>query len=576
MSKNVDVITASHRHFLVLLFFIMTASALLLRAIYLQHYSNKTLLEAGQKFQRKEVVIPTYRGPITDRNGELLAISTPLHAVWIDPRNFDYGDASITRIAETLSLQPQHLQGRLEQKKDKRFVYVKRQVTQEEADALRGLDIRGVHFKREYRRYYPMGEAIAHLIGVTDIDDIGIEGIEKAFDGHLRGISGRKLVEQDRFGRTIKNVEMIVTPQPGKNLALSIDHRIQYRAYKTLKTAVRKHHANWGSLVVLDTRNGEVLAMVNQPSFNPNDRRHFRAETRRNRAVTDIFEPGSTVKPLVLAALLRHGLVTLDTPVDVSSGRYVVAGNIIQDIRDYGELSAADILVKSSNVGISKLSIRLLPEEMWQFFAAVGFGQIPGTGFPGEAGGTLPNYTQWRGSDQAMMSFGYGLSVSVLQLAHAYTVIANNGWQPELTFYKLEDRFPQGKQILSAEIASDLRHIMRRIVSVHGTGAKAKATGFSTAGKTGTVRKYQDGQYAKESYLSVFAGFVPANDPRLVIVALIDNPGTSFYGGAVAAPVFAEVAGNALRILGISDDDIASLAEVNDAHYIVSDERVSQ
>ncbi len=571
MNRNAEVITSSNRHFLVLLFFALIALGLLARAVYLQHHLQEYLLEAGKKFQHREVLIPSHRGAITDRNNELLAISIPVYAVWIDPSSFDYTDVSIIRIAELLSLDSARLQEKLEQKRDKQFIYVKRQVMQEDASALQSLNIQGVHFKREHRRYYPMGESTAHLLGVTDIDDIGIEGIEKAFDRYLRGEPGKKYIEQDRYGRPVKDIGLIIPPQPGKKLVLSIDYRIQYRAYKALKMAVHKHRANWGSLVVLDVRSGEILAMVNQPSFNPNDRSNFFAEARRNRAVTDVFEPGSTIKPLILAALLQRGLVTLDTKVNVSSGVYVVAGNTIKDMRDYGELSAADVLIKSSNVGISKLSARLLPEEMWQFFASVGFGQIPGTGFPGEAGGTLINHTQWHGSDQAMMSFGYGLSVSPLQLAYAYTAIANNGRQPGLTLYKRKNNHSSGKQILSQKVATDLHRVMQRIVSSRGTAAKAKVIGFSTAGKTGTVRKYVSGRYTQDDYLSVFSGFVPANDPRLVIAVLIDNPVANFYGGEVAAPVFAQVADSALRILGVPDDEIDFHEPNENGRYIISD-----
>ena len=488
--------------------------------------------------------------------------------MWIDPQKFDYSETSINKISGKLFLDKVQLKDKLEKKRDKRFVYVKRQVMQEDVDELRRLNIDGMDFKREYRRYYPAGEATAHLVGVTDIDDVGIEGVEKAFHRHLQGKSGKKYIEQDRYGRPIRDIDLIVPPRPGRKLILSIDKKIQYHAYKTLKTAVHRHHASYGSLVMLDNQTGEVMAMVNVPSFNPNNRNDFHVGALRNRLVTDAFEPGSTIKPLVLAALLQSDLVSLDSKINVSSGRYVVSGNTIRDIHNYGTLTAADVVVKSSNVGISKLSMRLQPEEMWQFFSAVGFGQIPGTGFPGETGGKLTNYTQWHGSDQAIMSFGYGFSASLLQLAYAYTAITNDGWQPPLTLYKRAEGQFEKKQVLSAEVAFQLRQVLQRVVSTQGTAPKAKVIGFSTAGKTGTVRKYKNGQYTEEDYLSVFVGFVPANNPRLVIAVLIDNPASNYYGGKIAAPVFAKVAGRALRVLGIHDDEINPVGQETGRHII--------
>ena len=569
MSDSGAAATAAGRHFFVLAVFALIAALLVGRWVYLQSYEQPRLAKEAEQRQLRTIKMPEPRGTITDRNGKLLAVSIPAYAVWINPVHFNYQDDSSKRIAKFLQLEHKALRDKLEKKKNKQFIYVKRRVAVEEAEALLQQGIAGVGLKREYQRYYPMAEAAAHLIGVTDVDDRGIEGLERAFNVHLSGKSGSKLIQQDLHGRVIKDIKLIEPPQPAGDLVLSIDRRIQYRAYRALKMAVHEHQAKSGSIVMLDTKSGEVLAMVNRPSFNSNDRKHIVPEIRRNRAVTNEIEPGSTIKPFVVAALLQNNRMSLDDTVQTHPGYRRIAEKGIRDIRNYGELSVADVVVKSSNVGISKVAERLLPVEMWGFFQKLGFGGIPGTGFPGEIGGTLKHHSEWYEIDQAIMAYGYGLSVSPLQLAYAYTAIANNGWQPALSLYKNTDQISDRRQVMNAAVAQSLRRVLKDAVSRRGTGSRARIDGFTVAGKTGTVRKYEGNDYSEEDYVSIFAGFAPADNPRIVSVVVINGPSVGgYYGGQVAAPVFAATVGDALRILGVPEDEVESDVDESEPYIL--------
>ena len=554
------------RYYLVLLIFFTAVILLLSEAVYLQYTSHDLLQQEGDNRQLRDVSIPVYRGMITDRNGKLLAVSIPAYAAFANPQQFGHQHFNIDKVARLLRIDPEKLRARLRAQQDKQFAYIKRQLTEEEADNLQGLGIEGVYLQREYRRLYPTGETVAHLVGVTDIDGVGIEGAEKIFNKHLQGREGTKRVLHDLYGRAINDIEMLETPHQGKHLALSIDQRIQYYAYRELNSAVNKHRAQTGSVLVMDVRSGEILAAANQPSFNPNARNHYVPEHRRNRILTDVFEPGSAIKPFIAAALLEHQYMDLSESIQTAPGFYSISGQKIKDIRNFGRLDLSEIIIKSSNVGISKAAMRLTPEEMWIFIQGLGFGQIPGTGFPGEAEGKLNHHSEWYDTDQAIMSYGYGITVSPLQLASAYAAIANDGWMPHPSLYKISYSEVQGKQVFAAKTAQLLKQALQQVVT-SGTGTKARVPGFTTAGKTGTTRKIAKTGYMNE-YISIFAGFAPVNNPAVVVVVVIDGPmNGEYYGGRVAAPVFSEVVSNTLRILNIPEDDVTGSYMSENIHY---------
>ena len=544
------------RRLFTLLVFVVVVAGLLWRAVYLQHYRQNTLQREAANRQLRTVEIPAHRGMITDRNGYPLAVSTPVYAAWVDPVKFDFSGDAIRRLAAALEFDAADLHAKLERRKHKRFVYVKRHLKPGVAWRVRKLELDGVALRREHRRFYPMSEAAAHLIGATNLDDTGIEGVEKQFDEIFRGVPGKKRVLRDRYGRTVEQVALVSPPKPGKRLTLTIDRNIQYRTYRALKTAVKKHGARSGSAVLMDAHSGEILALVNQPSFNPNTRR-FVPEHRRNRALTDEFEPGSTIKPFIAALLLEKERASFNERINTAPGYYKVSGEMIADFKNYGELTLPEVIIKSSNVGISKAAAMASAEELWRMLRELGFGRTPGTGFPGETGGRLPHYVDWRGFDQAAISYGYGASVSLLQLVHAYSVFANDGWRPPLS---LVQGTPASEKVrvFTPETARAVRGVLERVVA-EGTGKKAAIEGFTIAGKTGTVHKSRQGEYVEEEYLSLFVGFAPGKGtdhpsgrPRLVAAVMLDTPtGNDYFGGDVAAPVFAEIMRDALRRLGV-------------------------
>ena len=544
--------TDNRRHLLVLFLFAAIALALLARAVYLQHHNRPVLQQEADNRHLRTVEIPARRGMITDRNGEPLAVSTPVYDVWVDPLRFDFTDETVGRLAAVLDLDPAHVRGLVESRRDKRFVYIKRHVKPLVRNQVMALSLPGVDLLHERRRFYPMSEAAAHLIGVTDLDGVGIEGVEKQFDGGLRGISGKKKVLRNRHGDAFENVALVSASKEGKSLALTLDHNLQYHAYKTLATAVKRHGARGGAVVLLDARNGEVLAMVNEPSFNPNVR-ESPARNRRNTALIDTFEPGSTVKPLVMAALLNGGYASPDRIFDTS--RHPLHKDIF-DIKNYGSLTLEEVVIKSSNIGMSKAAMPMPAKELWQTFRRLGFGQILGTGFPGEAGGQLHHFLDWSPRDKAGLSYGYGVSVTLLNLAYAYTAFANDGRRPALSL--VEDRdITAGDRLFEPEVAHSVKRILERVVA-EGTGKRAAVDGFRVAGKTGTTHKSKRGGYASDRYLALFVGFAPVSDPRLVAAVMIDEPDVQreYYGGAVAAPVFSRIMQYALRRLNVPRDDI--------------------
>lgn len=527
------------------------------RAVELQVFKHDFLQQKGDARQLRVVEIPVHRGMILDRLGEPLAISTPVDSIWANPMRLSRKPAEIQVLAQILGKSEQSLLSTLDSRPGRRFVYLKRRLTPEAAQRVSALNIRGVGVQREYRRYYPTGEIFGHVLGFTDIDDRGQEGIELAYNDWLIGKPGSKRVVKEGRGNEIHVVDLIKAADPGRDLSLSIDSRIQYLAYRELKAAVEANNAESGSVVVLDPRTGEVLAMVNQPFFNPNNRRQFQGRRYRNRAVKDVFEPGSTAKPFTIAAALESGEFKPTTLIDTSPGRYRVSGYAIKDVRDYGIIDLATIISKSSNVGASKVALKLPKESLWDVFQKVGFGRPTGSGFPGEVSGVLRDYSQWYQLDQATLAFGYGFSVTPLQLAEAYSVIASDGVYRPVTFLKQTEDVMEGEQVLSAKTCQAVREMMQKVVQPQGTGFRAVVEGYRVAGKTGTVRKAERGGYSTDRYVSVFAGMVPAEAPRLVAVVVINEPKAGkYYGGEVAAPVFSRIMSSALRQLNVPPDNL--------------------
>ncbi len=535
--------------------FLLIAAGLAARAFELQVLQHDFLLGQGQERQRRVVSVPAHRGMLLDRNGAPLAVSTPVDSVWANPQELLANKADWPRLAKALGMKRAQLAARLAEGSDREFVYLKRQVPPREGERIAGLAIAGVHRQREYRRYYPSGEVLGHLLGFTDIDDRGQEGLELAFDEWLEGTPGKEQIVQDRRGQMVKRLQSVRAAEPGRDLVLSVDKRLQYLAYRELKAAVQRHGAVSGSAIVLDVHSGEVLAMVNQPGFNPNDRGGFRDAALRNRAVTDVFEPGSTMKTFTVAAALEQGRVTPLTSVDTAPGRLQVGQHTVRDRHNLGVLSVSDILRKSSNVGASKLALRVNSEALWSVFTRAGLGQTSGSGFPGESSGTLAGHARWREIEQATMGFGYGLSVTALQLVRAYAAIAGGGVLPEITFQKRSEPF-EGRRIFSARLAGALSGMLETVLQEGGTGRRAAIPGYRVAGKTGTSKKSTAGGYADDRYLALFVGFAPATEPRLAAVVVINEPaGEDYYGGQVAAPVFSKVMAGALRLLDVMPDD---------------------
>lgn len=536
--------------------------ALSLGVFYRQIIQNDFLQREGEARYLRDAVIPARRGMITDRNGEPLAVSTPVETVWGDPRRLIHQLDKLPALARALDLDVASLRSRIETNRDKGFIYIKRRISLDEGQAVRAAiakhRIEGVDFETEYRRFYPGAEVFAHVIGFTNIDDRGQEGIELAYDRYLKAEPGLKRVIQDGRRRTVQEVEQIRPPRPGRDLALSLDRRLQYLAYRELKAAVAEHRAKGGSLVVLDVATGEVLAMVNQPSFNPNSDRSLSPERRRNRSVTDLMEPGSTLKPFVVAAALEAGAITPASRFSTSP--YAVAGHVVRDVHDYGTLDVTGIITKSSNVGAVKIAQKMSYATLWGLYDRLGFGHPTGIGFPGEQSGRLRHHSTWRPFEHATHAFGYGLSVTPLQLAQAYLVLAADGVKRPLTLLKRDPAATTplpSSCILSQETARRVRAMMETVVSPEGTAKLAMIPGYRAAGKTGTAKKSAGrAGYASNRYQSVFAGFVPAREPRFVMVVMIDEPSAgAYYGGVVAAPIFQRVMEGALRLFNVPPDD---------------------
>ncbi|MEJ2361826.1 MAG: penicillin-binding transpeptidase domain-containing protein [Gammaproteobacteria bacterium] len=557
MNEAVHKPARSFRITVVITVVLLVPVALVLRAFDLHIVDHNFLQSQGNARVLRTLTVSAHRGMIVDRNGEPLAVSTPVDTVWADPQKFKATSEQMDRLARALDLNARDMRKTIRdyRHQKKEFVFIKRRINPEIAQQAMNLKIQGLYTKREYRRYYPSAEVAAHLVGFTNVDDIGQEGVELEFNKYLQGHDGSRMVMIDSIGRIIKNVEMIKQPRPGKDLVLSIDRRLQYLAYRELKKAVFEHHAKAGSATILDVQTGEILAMVNQPSFNPNNRDDLKGYLYRNRAVTDTFEPGSTVKPFTIAAALESGLYKPSTIVNTSPGYMMVGSNTIRDDRDYGRINLLQIIQKSSNVGASKIALSINPNLLLKVHEKVGFGELTGSGLPGEASGVLHTPRVWRAIERATVSYGYGLAVTNLQLARAYCVLASGGYLKPVTV-QLQSNPVQGRRVIPARYDHEIIKMLRAVVQPGGTGTRAAVPGYSIAGKTGTVRNIGKHGYAPHKYVSVFVGMAPASHPRLVMAVTIYDPKDVYYGGLVAAPVFGATMAGAMRLLDIPPDEL--------------------
>ena len=526
------------------------------RAVQLQLVQHKFLAGEGAARFTRVAPIVAHRGTVTDRFGEPLAVSTPVDAVWVNPQELSANIEQLPRLARVLRLDPQELVRQVSTGMDREFLYVRRGLQPADARKVRALQISGVNLTREYRRYYPAGEVTGHLLGFTDADDTGQEGAELAFDNWLGGEDGSKRVIQDSDGNQVEDVESIRAVRPGRELRLSIDLRLQYLAYRELKAAIRDNRARSGSVVIIDVHSGEVLAMVNQPAFNPNDRSQLSAAAYRNRAATDLFEPGSSIKPFFVAAALASGRFNADSIIDTAPGYIEVGTSIFHDEHNLGPIPIATVLAKSSNVGMAHIALALEPRQIWTTLNALGFGQVTASGFPGESAGQLSNYSHWRSILLATMSHGYGLSVTPLQLAQGYATLGAYGLRRPISLLRVDGPVP-GEQVLDGKVCYSLLHLLESVITMSGaTGALAAIPGYRVAGKTGTAWKADGGGYSQNRFVGTFGGVAPLSNPRLAAVVVIDEPSAGKHrGGDVAAPVFSAVMGGALRLLGVPPDD---------------------
>ncbi|MGB7478878.1 MAG: penicillin-binding protein 2 [Burkholderiaceae bacterium] len=538
----------------VVLFVLFAAFAALAgRALWLQGISTEFLQKQGASRYVRTLELPATRGKITDRNGNVLASSVPVKAIWAIPDDVLQAPPDKLRaLARLLDVGEAELRKKLDS--DRSFVYLKRQVENDVADRIVKLGIEGVHTRKEYKRYYPEGEVMAHVVGFTNVEDVGQDGMELAAQKSLAGVTGSRRVIKDRLGHIVEDIEAIREPHDGRDLALSIDSKIQYIAFSHLKEAVEKYKAKAGGIVVLDVKTGEVLALANLPSYNPNDRSVLTGAQLRNRVLTDTFEPGSTLKPFTVALALETQRVTPDTTFQTAPGRMTIGTATIGDSHAHGLLTVSQIIQKSSNIGTAKIALEMPPREMWELFTNIGFGQQPKVGFPGAVAGRVRPYKSWRPIEQATMSYGHGISVSLIQLARAYMIFARDGEMIPVTFHKSTDA-PISQRVVSARTARELRKMLETVVGPEGTAPRAQVPGYRVGGKTGTAYKIVGGKYVNK-YVGSFVGFAPASDPRIIIAVMIDEPasGHSYYGGTVAAPVFASVAANALRALNVAPD----------------------
>ncbi len=542
------------RLIVILLGLLLATLGLIVRLFDLNVLDRSFLLKQSQARILRTINIPAHRGMIVDRMGSPLAISAPVESLWVNPNVFHVSAQQLEKLSRILHIRAAYIRRRAKKIPGREFVYLKRRLPPDVVKNVLALKIKGLYKIREYKRYYPEGAVTAHVVGLTNVDDRGQEGLELAFNKWLSGKNGAKEVVKDRLGQIISNVALLKKPVQGRNLVLSIDHRIQYLAYRALAQAVTKYHAASGSVVVLNVKTGEVLAMVNQPSYNPNNRPSDHNGRYRNRAVTDIFEPGSVIKPFTIAMALESGNYQVNSMIDTNPGWMMVGGYKIRDDGlNYGKINLTQVLKKSSNVGAAKIMLSLEPQEFWDLLRRMGFGQRTRSGFPGEAGGTLVSRTVWYPSVVATLAYGYGIAVTTLQLAHAYAILADHGMRLPVSFLKLKQP-PHGIQVLDAKVADEIVKMLETVVQRGGTGTRAQVPGYRVAGKTGTAYIAGPKGYNKHKYMSSFVGLAPASNPQLVVAVVVRDPQGQHFGGLVAAPVFSKVMGGALRVLNIPPD----------------------
>lgn len=541
----------SWRHYVIVVAGVLLFSALVGRAIQLQVLETDFLKNESVKRTVRDHSLQAYRGMIVDRHNEPLAVSTPVKSVWANPKQIIQEKVDVRAVAPLLGMSQIELLSKLKKHHNKEFIYLKRHMFPGQANKVTELDLPGIGLQQEFKRFYPAAEVASHVVGFTNIDEKGIEGSELAYDQWLQGEPGVGRSVKDRLGRLVKDLGVIKPAEPGNELMLSIDLRLQYQAYRELKASVSQHGAKAGSLITVDVSTGEILALVNQPAFNPNNRSELRGSAIRNRAVTDIFEPGSTVKPLTVAAALMGGGITESSKVNTHPGFMRIENKTIRDHRNYGELDITGILTKSSNIGVSKLALKLGGDELWNFYQGLGLGKPVGLGLPGEQNGKVGvKGNRWSPLEVATLSYGYGLAVTPLQLAQAYQVLANGGVKHPLTLVKKQ--IEPGQRVMSEQVADSVVAMLETVVGPKGTARRAKVEGYTVAGKTGTVHKVGSSGYEDEDYLALFAGMAPANDPKIVTIVVVDEPsGREYYGGEVAAPIFSRVTQASLRLMNI-------------------------
>jgi len=540
------------RSHITLFFLFVIFMCLIARALWLQVLSTEFLQKQGESRYARTLELPATRGKITDRAGTVLASSIPVRAIWAIPDDvLSQPKEKLTELAKLLGINEKNLYARLDS--DRAFVYLKRQVEMDVADAILKLGIKGIQTRKEYKRYYPEGEVMSHIVGFTNVEDVGQEGMELASQGALSGTTGSRRVIKDRLGNIVEDLRAVKEPRDGSDLVLSIDSSIQYIAYKQLKEAVTLHKAKAGAVVVLDIQTGEVLAMANLPSYNPNNRSQLKGVSLRNRVLTDAYEPGSTLKPFTVALALEKGKVTPQTRIQTAPGKMVIGDATIGDAHPHGVLSISQIIEKSSNVGTAKIALDMKAKEMWEMFTALGFGQQPEFGFPGTTAGRVRPYKSWRPVEQATMSYGHGISVSLMQVARSYMIFARNGDMVPLSLARVEE-MPTGQQIISGKTAKSVRDMLELAVGSGGTAPRAQVPGYRVAGKTGTTHKIEGGKYVNK-YVASFVGFAPVSNPRIIVALMIDEPSNGqHFGGVVAAPAFSKIVANTLRTMNVAPD----------------------
>jgi len=523
------------------------------RAAWVQVWANAFYIKQGEVRFARTLELPANRGRILDRNGLLLASSVPVPSIWAIPEDVERNDPKLAQLAKLLGMPQPELMKRLSDD-EKSFVWIKREVDESVAAQIAALDLKGIYQRKEYRRQYPEGEAAAHVVGFTNVEDKGQEGVELAYEKQLSGRPGSRRVIKDRLGRVVEDVGQQLPPVDGRDIQLSIDSKVQFFAYQQLRDAVLQNKARAGSVIVLDAHTGEVLALANYPSYNPGKRENLTGGQLRNRALTDSFEPGSTMKPLIVSLALQKGMVTPETVIATNGGRMTMGGFTIRDDHASTALTVSQVIQKSSNIGAAKIALQMPPREMWEWYSGVGFGQRPQVAFPGAVSGRLRPFKSWRPVEQATMAYGYGLSVSLFQLAHAYTVFARDGEMVPVSLLKTDGPMP-GIRLLDAKVAQEMRQMLHLVTQNGGTAPRAQTLGYSVGGKTGTAHKQEGKGYAEHKYRSVFVGMAPIDQPRIVVALMIDEPsGGKYFGGDVAAPVFAATVQQTLRVMGVQPD----------------------